>query len=264
MTASNSDFARAVPRFAFLLLLLAFCFALAPALSAAEVDKHGATPGVWTQDYTAAQTLARDRNLPIFLCFTGSDWCPWCILMDKKVFSTDEWEKFSPALVCAFIDRPSKIKLTTKVLEQNAKLRQQYNIQGYPTYVLVRPDGSELARLGATQDPDPELFIQKIRNAIPDDLVPKAVPASPARPPSFGTPSAPHAPAANPYAPRTWTSSAGTTITAAYVSYDGRAVTLRLPNGSLSRIAPSNLSPADQEFLQPLIGHAPAAAPVRW
>lgn len=263
MTASSSYFARNAARCVFMLLLVAFCVVLAPA-QAADVDKHGARPGVWTQDYTAAQTLAKERNLPIFLCFTGSDWCPWCILMDKKVFSTDEWNAYSPALVLAFLDRPSKIKLPTKVQEQNAKLREQYHVSGYPTYVLVRPDGSELTRLGATQDPDPELFIQKIRNAIPDDLVPKAVPASPGRPASFGASAAPHAPAANPYAPRTWTSAAGSTITASYVSYDGRAVTLRLPDGSFSRIAPANLSPADQEFLQPLIGHAPASANVRW
>ena len=67
----------------------------------------------------------------------------------------------------------------------------------------------------------------------------------------------PAAPAANLYAPRTWTSAAGTAITASYVSYDGRAVTLRLPDGSLSRIAPANLSEADQQFLAPLIGHRP-------
>lgn len=255
MPSSRAISPRTCPTCVFLLLLAAFCLFLLP-VKGADVDKHGARPGIWTQDYTAAQALARERNLPIFLCFTGSDWCEGCILMDQKVFSTDEWNTYAPTLVLAFIDRPTKLKLPTKVLEQNAKLREKYNIQGYPTYVLVRPDGSELARLTATQNPDPELFIQKIRNAIPTDLVPKAVPASPGRPASFAATATPHTPTANPYAPRTWTSAAGTTITAAYVSYDGRAVTLRLPNGSLSRIAPANLSPADQEFLQPLIGHA--------
>lgn len=243
-----------------LLLALALPACATPDVATPDIDKHGAVPGRWTQDYTAAQALAKERNLPLFLNFTGSDWCPWCKLMDKEVFSTDEWEAFAPSLVLVFLDRPSGYKLPDKVNKQNAKLREQYAIEGFPTYVLTLPDGTPLDRLGATREPDPELFIQKIRNAIPADLVPKAMPAAPGRPASLGTPATPArpaAPAANPYAPRTWTSAAGTAITASYVSYDGRAVTLRLPDGSLSRIALANLSEADQQFLAPLIGHRP-------
>lgn len=236
-------------RLALATALAASAVAAPLAARAADADKNGAEAGRWSQDYPAAQQLAKARNMPILLNFTGSDWCPWCKLMEREVFASDAWKAYAPSLVLAYIDTPTGISLPTRIVKQNAELKSRYNITGFPTYVLVDPDGNELARLGATQDPDPAIFVQKIRNAIPSTLVPKAAPPAP---PSPGSP------AANPYAPRTWTAASGATLVASYVSFDGRSVVLRLRDGSLSRIALDKLSADDQRFLQPLTGRAPA------
>lgn len=74
---------------------------------AAKPDTDGAKVGVWTQDYDAAITLAKEKSLPVMLNFTGSDWCGWCKLMDKQVFSTDDWTKWATNnIVLVFLDFP--------------------------------------------------------------------------------------------------------------------------------------------------------------
>ena len=35
--------------------------------------------GTWTEDYAEAAAAAVKLKRPIFVDFTGSDWCGWCI-----------------------------------------------------------------------------------------------------------------------------------------------------------------------------------------
>ena len=37
----------------------------------------------WMTDFEAAQVKAKAENKPMLLDFTGSDWCGWCIKLDK-------------------------------------------------------------------------------------------------------------------------------------------------------------------------------------
>lgn len=63
-----------------------------------KVQLEGAKVGEWTMDFDAAVKLAGEKNLPLILNFTGSDWCGWCKLMDESVFSKREWQKFAAVL----------------------------------------------------------------------------------------------------------------------------------------------------------------------
>ena len=60
-----------------------------------EVLEAGHSPGKWTHDYQAALKYARENKKAVLLNFTGSDWCGWCKLMDKQVFSKDEWKTYA-------------------------------------------------------------------------------------------------------------------------------------------------------------------------
>ena len=146
------------------------CAALvaASALAARPATK-GARIGVWTQDYDAAVALAKTNNLPLLLNFTGSDWCGWCKLMDRQVFSTPEWEKWaSENIVLAFIDFPQKKSLVPeKFVARNNKLSSQYGVRGYPTYVVVDPEsGKTIGTLGASREATPERFIADLESLL--------------------------------------------------------------------------------------------------
>ena len=43
---------------------------------------------VWHTDIKEAMGLAKKEDKPLFLFFTGSDWCGWCIRLQKEVFKT--------------------------------------------------------------------------------------------------------------------------------------------------------------------------------
>ena len=146
------------------------CAALvATAAFAAKPDTTGARVGVWTQDYDAAVALAKTNNLPLLLNFTGSDWCGWCKLMDRQVFSKAEWEKWAKEnIVLAFIDFPQKKSLVPKkYVERNQKLSSQYHVGGFPTYIVVDPGtGESIGQLGASREATPEKFITELEELL--------------------------------------------------------------------------------------------------
>ena len=150
--------------------LATVCAALVAAAAFAKgPDTKGARIGVWTQDYDAAVALASSNSLPLLLNFTGSDWCGWCKLMDRQVFSTDEWKKWAAEnIVLAFIDFPQNKKLVPKeYVERNRKLSDKYGVRGYPTYIVVDPaDGKVLGKLGASRDAKPEKFIAELEEIL--------------------------------------------------------------------------------------------------
>ena len=143
-------------------LLTAACLPLLAASPATQ----GAKVGQWTMDYDAAKVLAKEKNLPILINFTGSDWCGWCKLMDKLVFSKPEWTAYAKeSLATVFIDFPrDKTLVPMHFVSRNETLSRQFGVEGYPTYILLAPDGvTRLGQLGASRNATPEAFIADIK-----------------------------------------------------------------------------------------------------
>ncbi len=130
---------------------------------------EGAKVGEWTMDFEAAKKLAKEKNLPILMNFTGSDWCGWCKLMDKNVFSTEEWKTYATQnVVTVYIDFPKDKKLVPeKFVERNTELSKKFSVRGYPTYILLASDGEkQIGQLGASRTATPESFIQDLQKQV--------------------------------------------------------------------------------------------------
>ena len=124
-----------------------------------------AEPGVWTQDISAAKGVAKEKGLPILLNFTGSDWCGWCKLMDKSVYSQPEWKAYAAQkLMLVTLDFPKDKSIVPEAyVERNAQLQKQFGVRGYPTYVLLDSDGETvIGRLGAGRDKTPASFAKEV------------------------------------------------------------------------------------------------------
>ncbi len=132
------------------------------------IATEGATPGAWTMDAEAALKLAKEQNKVILLNFTGSDWCGWCKLMDRKVFSQAAWQAYAKEhLVLVWVDFPKDKGLVPKDRAQkNKALAAQYEVQGYPTYIVLSPEGKEIGRLGADREATPESFIADLEERL--------------------------------------------------------------------------------------------------
>lgn len=138
----------------------------------------GATPGQWTMDLDAAKEVADERKFPILLDFSGSDWCGWCKLMETNVFMKSEWEDYATNhLLMVLIDFPrDKSLVPEKYVDRNRSLQEQYNVRGFPTYVILDNDGkTELGRLRAGQGKTPSSFIAELAELF--DLRPAEIEA---------------------------------------------------------------------------------------
>lgn len=152
-------------------LFTALCAALtACVMIAAEKPAiEGAELGKWTMDITAAKALAKETGKPIFINFTGSDWCGWCRAMDKKIFSQADWQTYAEKnLVLLWIDFPKNKSLVPEAfVERNRALAEQYDVDGYPTYILLGADGETvLGQLGAEVDGTPADFVRSVERTL--------------------------------------------------------------------------------------------------
>ena len=50
----------------------------------------------WKTDYTAALAEAAKENKMVLLDFTGSDWCGWCIKLQKDTFFKARVQELRP------------------------------------------------------------------------------------------------------------------------------------------------------------------------
>ena len=92
----------------------------------------------WHTDMSKATDISIKENKPMFLFFTGSDWCGWCIRLQKEVFKTPEFIKWAKDnVVLVELDFPRKNEQTDAVKMQNAQLQQQLQVRGYPTVWFV-------------------------------------------------------------------------------------------------------------------------------
>ena len=99
----------------------------------------------WLTDYKKAQEEAKTGNKLLLLNFTGSDWCGWCIKLDRDVFSKPEFKDYaSKNLVLLTIDFPRAKQLPADVRRQNEELASQYQVQGFPTIVILNGAGRKV------------------------------------------------------------------------------------------------------------------------
>lgn len=119
--------------------LLAIVLVALPALAAPQPT------AVWTTDLTAAQLRAKAEGKAVLLNFTGSDWCGWCIKLRKDVFLKPEFEAYARTnLVLVEVDFPKRKELPPEMQKANRRLAQQFQVQGYPTLILVDASGAKL------------------------------------------------------------------------------------------------------------------------
>jgi protein disulfide-isomerase len=103
----------------------------------------------WGTDYEKALAEAKQAGRYLLLDFSGSDWCGWCKRLDTEVFRTTEFKNFAAnSLVCVLVDFPRKKRLTGKLKEQNAGLAEKYHVHGYPTIILLSPEGDMVGKTG--------------------------------------------------------------------------------------------------------------------
>ena len=92
----------------------------------------------WHKDVNKAINVSVQQEKPLLFFFTGSDWCGWCIRLQKAVYAKPEFKSWATKnVVLVELDFPRRTKLPVKLEKQNRELQQLFGVRGYPTIWFV-------------------------------------------------------------------------------------------------------------------------------
>jgi len=118
----------------------------------------------WLHDYNKAQEDAKANHKLLFLNFTGSDWCGWCIKFDKDVLSQPQFKNYAhDNLVLVELDFPRRKSQPTEEKKQNVQLAQQYEVLGFPTIVVLNSNGQKVWQFDGYFPGGAEAFIEQLQ-----------------------------------------------------------------------------------------------------
>jgi thiol-disulfide isomerase/thioredoxin len=146
----------AVPAAA-LLAVLAGCSRNEPASTAVDAKPRATTAAAvatdagkhlpqgidwYPGDVEAAFAAAKAASKPLFL-YWGAEWCPPCAQIKSTIFNRREFQERSRLFVPVYLDGDTP---------SAQKQGERFDVVGYPTMILFRPDGTEITRLPGTVD----------------------------------------------------------------------------------------------------------------
>jgi thioredoxin-related protein len=103
----------------------------------------------WGSNFEEAKAAASRDQKDILMDFTGSDWCSWCMKLQKEVFTKESFKQEAPKhFVLLELDFPQQKELPKELKAQNEKLQETYAIEGFPTILLADAKGRPYAKTG--------------------------------------------------------------------------------------------------------------------
>jgi|GEM_PF-294752 len=137
-------------------LLVTRGFILGPmsGISTASEEVHIA----WRTDPDSVLQDAAANGMPVLVDFTA-DWCAPCKELDRETFSDEEVVELSKNFELLQVDGTSE----SATLDA---LKDRFNIQGFPTVLFLRPDGSVMEDYRLLSFEEPEEFIERMEGAL--------------------------------------------------------------------------------------------------
>lgn len=144
----------------------------------ASILSSSAAPA-WSTDLAKAQVQARAEGKAVLINFTGSDWCGWCMKLRKNVFLKPDFAAYAQTnLVLVEIDFPKRKLLPPEVQKANQRLEQQFQVQGFPTLVLLDRNGTRLSNVNYANG-GTRTFLAEVEKILrPPSDIPPAKPAN--------------------------------------------------------------------------------------
>jgi thioredoxin-related protein len=126
------------------------------------VAKEPESASVWMTDFEAAKKKAAAEGKDLLLDFTGSDWCPGCIKLEKEVLGQKLFiHEAQKHFVFVMVDFPRKKKLPALLEQQNERLAQRFGVEVFPTVLLADATGKPYAE-AVYQGGGPLPFLQQL------------------------------------------------------------------------------------------------------
>jgi len=121
----------------------------------------------WLRDYEDAMAAAERTGRPVLTIFTGSDWCPHCVTLEKKVLESEQFLAWATdRVVLLMIDLPQQ---GISQDERNARSRVciKYGVRTFPNTVLIAPDGAKIMAQSGYHGQTPEAWLAALEKHVP-------------------------------------------------------------------------------------------------
>ncbi|MCL4361058.1 thioredoxin family protein [Candidatus Dependentiae bacterium] len=113
----------------------------------------------WLTDYNSALQQAKQENKKLFID-VGAQWCSICKAIDSKIFADSK--------VLETLNNFVKIKIdaTSSTNPDYLKLKDKYQITGFPTILIIDPTNGKLIKkwMGELYDMNVEEFIKQLES----------------------------------------------------------------------------------------------------
>jgi len=120
----------------------------------------------WLTSVPEAKAKAEKEKKLVLLDFTGSDWCSWCKKLKAEAFSKPEFAEYAKKnLELVEVDFPHSVEQSADLKTANKALQEKYEVSGFPTLVLLKPDGTVVWKQVGYLQGGPSALIAKIDEA---------------------------------------------------------------------------------------------------
>lgn len=144
------------------LFIMLILFACAEKNNTAANDGNGL---VWHSTLEEAVKVASAENKPILVQFTGSDWCKWCIKLNKEVFDQKDFVSYAKNnLILVRLDFPRSVPQSDEVKAYNRSVATKYGVRGFPTILLMDQSGNVVKETGYLPG-GPSAYVEHIKEA---------------------------------------------------------------------------------------------------
>lgn len=121
----------------------------------------------WLRNYDEAMAAAERTGRPVLTIFTGSDWCPHCVTLEKKVLDSQHFLSWAEnRVVLLMIDLPQQ-GISQEERNVRSRVCIKYGVRTFPNTVLIAPDGAKIMGQSGYHGQTPEAWLASLEKHVP-------------------------------------------------------------------------------------------------
>jgi len=142
------------------------CMLAVAALLLAAAAPAGAADR-WLRDYEEAMAAAERSGRPVLTIFTGSDWCPHCVTLEKKVLDSEQFVTWAENRVVLLMIDLAQQGISQDERNVRSRVCIKYGVRTFPHTVLIAPDGAKIMGQSGYHGQTPEAWLAALEKHVP-------------------------------------------------------------------------------------------------
>ena len=121
----------------------------------------------WLTNYDEAIAESTRSGKPVFVLFTGSDWCPHCRTLEDRVFATSEFQSWSDEhVVLLMLDLPES-GISPAVRSERSRICIKYGVRTFPSVLVIDSYGEKILEEKGYRGTPASTWIKRIAAKVP-------------------------------------------------------------------------------------------------